>query len=110
MSVQAADGPGAGSTAPGGDDRQRLEAVVSGRVQGVGFRAYVLGWARKLGLTGWVRNEPDGTVCLVAEGEPTALDRLVRLLHGGPPTAHVDRVEGERTPASGAFEAFTVER
>lgn len=110
MSVQAADGPGAGGKAAGGDDRQRLEAVVSGRVQGVGFRAYVRGWARKLGLTGWVRNEPDGTVCLVAEGEPAALDRLVRLLHGGPPTAHVETVETERTSGWGAFEAFTVVR
>lgn len=90
--------------------RQRLTAVVSGRVQGVGFRHYVRGWARKLDLTGRVRNEPDGTVRLVAEGEAAALDRMVRLLWGGPPTARVEKVEAEREEASGAFEGFEVAR
>ncbi len=95
---------------PADEDRQRLEAVVRGRVQGVGFRAYVRGWARKLGLVGWVRNEPDGTVRLVAEGDPAALDRLGRLLWGGPPHARVDDVEWDRTDAEGASDAFTVRR
>lgn len=81
-----------------------------GRVQGVGFRAYVRGWARKLGLVGWVRNEPDGTVRLVAEGEGPALDRLTRLLWGGPPGARVDGVEAERVAAEGGFDAFSVDR
>ena len=88
--------------------RQRLAAVVSGRVQGVGFRRYVRGWARKLGLTGWVRNEPDGTVRLVAEGDGAALDRLTRLLWGGPPTADVASVDAERGEAEGAFDGFEV--
>ena len=92
------------------DGRQRLEAVVRGRVQGVGFRAYVRGWARKLGLAGWVRNEADGTVRLVAEGEPEALDRLARLVWGGPPHARVEAVDVERSAAEGALEAFTVRR
>ena len=102
---------------PAGADRQRgagadlrLEAVVSGRVQGVGFRAYVRGWARKLGLVGYVRNEPDGTVRLVAEGSADALDRLARLLWGGPPGARVAAVDAERRPAAGAFGAFEVRR
>ncbi len=85
-----------------------LTAVVSGRVQGVGFRRYVRGWARKLALTGWVRNEPDGTVRVVAEGEPDALDRLARLLWGGPPTAEVETVEAEWGDASGEFSVFSV--
>lgn len=87
---------------------ERLEATVRGRVQGVGFRRYVRGWARRLGLTGWVRNEPDGSVRLVAEGEPAALDRLVRLLWGGPPPADVEAVDASRTEAEGAFAAFDV--
>ena len=87
---------------------ERLEATVHGRVQGVGFRRYVRGWARKLDLTGWVRNEADGTVHLVAEGETDALDRLTRLLWGGPPTASVEAVEVERTEARGEAEDFGV--
>ena len=88
----------------------RLEAIVSGRVQGVGFRRYVRGWARKLGLVGWVRNERDGTVRLVAEGDPDVLDRLTRLLWGGPPTAEVVGVEAERGEGLGEFDAFDVRR
>ncbi|WP_420454208.1 acylphosphatase [Rubrivirga sp.] len=87
-----------------------MSAVVSGRVQGVGFRRYVLRWARTLGLTGWVRNEPDGTVRVVAEGDGPALDRLARLLWGGPPAADVAEVESARGPAEGAFEGFDVRR
>lgn len=83
---------------------------MSGRVQGVGFRRYVRGWARKLSLTGWVRNEADGTVRLVAEGEPAALDRLARLLWGGPPPADVADVEAVREPGTGEFTVFRVAR
>lgn len=90
-------------SAAGGSDehgsRERVEAVVRGRVQGVGFRRYVRGWAQKLALDGWVRNEPDGTVRLIAEGDSAALDRLSRLLWGGSPVAHVDAVEIDRSPA-----------
>lgn len=88
----------------------RLEATVSGRVQGVGFRRYVQRWARKLALSGWVRNEPDGTVTVVAEGEAEPLDRLSRLLWGGPPTAAVEHVDARRQSAEGAFEGFEVRR
>ena len=87
----------------------RLEATVHGRVQGVGFRRYVRGWARTLGLTGWVRNEPDGTVRLVAQGDPAALDRLRRLLWGGPPGARVDAVaEAEPVAADPELVGFVV--
>ena len=87
---------------------ERLTATVRGRVQGVGFRRYVRRWARDLGLGGWVRNEPDGTVRLEAEGPPPALDRLTRLLWGGPPTSAVDAVEAERGEAQGAPDPFEV--
>ena len=89
-------GPPPAGARPGAD-RQRLEVTVRGRVQGVGFRRYVQRWARKLALGGWVRNEPDGTVRAVAEGPPEALDRLTRLLWGGPPGASVDDVQAERS-------------
>ena len=90
------------------DPTERLSAVVTGRVQGVGFRRYVRGWARKLDLTGWVRNEPDGTVRVVAEGEGAGLDRLTRLLWGGPPGASVEAVDAERSLSEAGFDGFEV--
>ena len=81
-----------------------------GRVQGVGFRRYVQRWARTLALDGWVRNEPDGTVRLVAEGAPDALDRLVRLLWGGPPGASVAGVDAERGAGQGEAGGFRIAR
>ncbi len=83
---------------------------MSGRVQGVGFRRYVQRWAAKLALDGWVRNEPDGTVRLVAEGTPEALDRLTRLLWGGPPGASVDDVAAERTESRDEPGGFRIAR
>lgn len=102
----AADGPGddAGSPDPS-TEAERLEATVRGNVQGVGFRRYVRKWARALALDGWVRNEPDGTVRLVAEGDPAVLDRLARLLWGGSPVAHVEAVETARSPTEGGWVA-----
>lgn len=66
---------------------------VSGRVQGVGFRAFVVARARALALDGWVRNEPDGAVTVLAAGPPAALDRLAAELAQGPPAARVAAVE-----------------
>ena len=64
---------------------KRLEAVVSGRVQGVGFREFVRHEASTRGIAGYVRNSDDGRdVELVAEGEDGALDELLRALHEGP--------------------------
>jgi acylphosphatase len=56
--------------------RKRIRAVVQGRVQGVFFRAYTQEEAQRLGLVGWVRNRPDGTVEAVAEGEAERIDQL----------------------------------
>ena len=67
--------------------------VVSGRVQGVGFRYFTQDIARREGLTGLVRNLHDGRVEIVAEGEVMAVDRLEAALRQGPPRARVDHVE-----------------
>jgi acylphosphatase len=64
-----------------------------GRVQGVGFRWFVLGEAHALGLAGWVRNEGDGTVSGVAEGEPPVMARFRDLLASGPASSHVSRLD-----------------
>lgn len=87
---------------------KRLDARVTGRVQGVGFRHFVKTTARPLGLTGWVRNEADGSVTVCAEGPPDALDRLDAALREGPRGADVERVEASRSDAEGAFERFEV--
>jgi acylphosphatase len=65
---------------------------VAGRVQGVGFRVFVLDAADAEGLSGWVRNTPDGDVEGVAEGDREALDRFAKRLHRGPTSARVDHV------------------
>ncbi len=76
---------------------------VTGRVQGVFFRAETRRTARALGLRGFVRNEPDGSVVLEAAGNPAALERLAAWLHQGPPRARVDAVE-EQPPEEGGPE------
>ena len=74
-------------------DGVRVRAVVHGRVQMVGFRAFVIRHAGDAGLSGTVRNLPDGTVEVVFEGPPGAMEGMVDLLHRGPSHAHVERVD-----------------
>lgn len=71
----------------------RTRVVVHGHVQGVFFRDTVRRQALAAGVAGWVRNNRDGTVEAVFEGEPEAVDRLVRVCHEGPRGARVDRVD-----------------
>ena len=87
---------------------QRVEAQVSGRVQGVGFRHFTTQQARRLGVDGWVRNEPDGTVRVVAEGPRDALERLLDRLRDGPAGARVKIVQTDWMSASGKFAGFSV--
>ncbi len=71
---------------------------VSGRVQGVGYRAWAIAAAKSLGLCGWVRNRADGSVELLATGSTEALASLIEACRKGPPTARVDRVEFVEVP------------
>jgi len=85
----------------------RLNATVIGRVQGVCFRYYTRREAADLGLAGWVRNERDGSVLVIAEGEMTQLKKLLSYLHDGPAGAIVERVQftwSEGPPECGEFE------
>jgi acylphosphatase len=79
-------------------------------VQGVYYRASTAEQARALGLSGWVRNLPDGRVELEAEGDATAVARLVDWLHAGPPAARVDDVAVSERDALGEAEPFRVRR
>jgi acylphosphatase len=87
---------------------QRIHAIVSGRVQGVGFREYVYQEAVALGLSGWVGNRPDGTVEVVAEGPEESTQRLARRLKEGPRLARVQTVVVDTQPATGEFTRFSV--
>lgn len=89
--------------------RERLDASVRGRVQGVGFRYFVLREAEYLDLAGYVANERDGSVHVVAEGPPAVLDELLERLHEGPPASIVERVIHRREPARGLGGGFRVE-
>lgn len=93
-----------------GGSMRRIEAVVSGRVQGVGFREFVRHEAATRGIAGYVRNSDDGRrVEVVAEGEERAIEELVRSLHSGPRFAHVERVDVEYTEPGLGFTRFSVE-
>jgi acylphosphatase len=83
-----------------------VHLVVRGRVQGVGFRYFVLRRADTMGISGWVRNRVDGAVELEAEGPRTELERLVAAVTRGPAGAHVTAVEQEwieRVPCHRGF-------
>ncbi|MGO9753804.1 MAG: acylphosphatase [Solirubrobacteraceae bacterium] len=84
-----------------GAERKAVRVVVRGRVQGVWFRDSTARRAFALGVTGWVRNLPDGSVQVHAEGAPTAVDQLVTFLHDGPPRARVDALDIERVAIEG---------
>jgi acylphosphatase len=86
----------------------RLEIVISGRVQGVWFRASTRDEARRLGLLGWVRNLPDGRVEAVFEGDEDRLSRMLDWCRRGPPGARVHNVEATRARATGDFQDFSI--
>jgi acylphosphatase len=90
--------------------------VVRGRVQGVGFRWFVREQARTLGLAGSVRNEPDGSVAVLASGPSALVDRLELALRHGPPGARVESVRRTRPadadagPAMPTSYPFSIDR
>jgi acylphosphatase len=89
------------------DTRRTIHLRVEGRVQGVGYRAFVDMKAGELGLSGWVRNRGDGSVETVLQGSQAAIDAMLDLCRSGPPASRVDRVEivGEGV---GVFDRFEV--
>jgi acylphosphatase len=89
-------------------DLASLQATVHGRVHGVFYRAFVESWAEALRLTGYVRNRPDGTVEVKAEGEREKLEKLVEHLKVGPPAARVGEVVVAWGEYSGVFSGFSV--
>lgn len=90
------------------EQQTRFHATVHGRVQGVGFRAYVIDCGQALGVTGWARNRWNGTVEVVAEGEPQKLERLLEAIRRGPRMSLVTKVDVEWEQAIGEFKSFGV--
>ncbi len=85
-----------------------VDVTVTGRVQGVFYRVSAADQARRLGVSGWIRNEPDGSVTAHLEGPPDAVDELLDWCGTGPPRAHVHDVAVVDVPPMGARD-FTVE-
>ena len=85
---------------------ERLQGMVHGDVQGVGFRYFLMREAQRLGLRGWVRNRDDGTVEFVAEGRRQDLERLKQAAERGPRMAGVDRVDAQWSAAAGDMDGF----
>jgi len=83
--------------------------LISGRVQGVGFRWFAHDAAVREGLAGWVRNLPDGRVEALVEGDAEAVTRVERALRSGPRGARVDNVYVESEMPSGAYRQFDIE-
>ena len=87
---------------------KRLHVRVSGRVQGVGFRYFVLNSATELGLVGWARNRRDGSVEVLAEGELDDLKKLIGALQRGPRSSHVRDLKTNLQDPTGEFNSFFV--
>jgi acylphosphatase len=85
----------------------RKRVTIGGRVQGVFFRDTMRRMAQSRGVAGWVRNRPDGMVEAVLEGEPDAVDSLIRFAREGPRGAAVDEVEVVDEPLEG-LTGFTI--
>lgn len=86
------------------------QTIVHGTVQGVGFRYHTQLQAQKLGVMGYVKNLPDNTVEIVAEGSPEAVDALLQWAQRGPTAARVTRMETREQSASGTYSGFSIER
>ena len=89
--------------------RQGLTLQIGGMVQGVGYRYFCYRVANQLGLTGWVRNNPDGSVTVVAEGDRSRLEILIKELKTGPSIASITRIDVTWSEATNEYNSFSIE-
>jgi acylphosphatase len=82
--------------------------IITGRVQGVGFRYFTHDAAVREGVTGWVTNRPDGCVEAYVEGDSDAVTRVERAIRRGPAAARVESVQADTEEASGAYSRFDI--
>ncbi|MCP4690487.1 MAG: acylphosphatase [Desulfobacterales bacterium] len=90
------------------ENKRRVHAVISGRVQGVFFRMETKYAAERFGVFGWVRNLPDGTVEAVFEGDEKNVADVLAWCEQGPPHARVDKVVSNQEPVQNKFDRFDV--
>lgn len=90
------------------NENTRVHVWVEGRVQAVGFRAFVQQQAARVGVTGWVRNVGYGTVEAVAEGTQSQIEEFLRMVKRGPVGSRVDQFREERESVSGEFGSFRI--
>ena len=91
-------------------DREALRLVIDGRVQGVGYRWFARQAGRELGLTGRVRNLPDGRVEILVAGDEEQLSRFIDRLREGPPAARVTEIEEGSLAAVPDWDGFDIDR
>ncbi len=89
-------------------DKKRVHVIVKGRVQGVFFRAYTRDEAVKFGLSGWVRNRPDGSVEALVEGEMGAVAKMIQWFYKGSPHSLVETVKVTEEPPVGDTDTFEI--
>jgi len=89
-------------------EKARVSIIINGQVQGVFFRYKTQQEANNLGLTGWVKNNGDGSVEVLAEGDKDKLEELISWCKAGPRSARVENVEVNRAPYRGEFEGFEI--
>lgn len=87
---------------------EQLHVIVKGRVQGVSFRYYTRQQAFRLGIVGWVQNNPDGTVEVMAQGNREQLEELLDFLHVGSPAARVTDLDVQWNPAAEPLNHFSI--
>ena len=87
---------------------KNVHVKISGRVQGVFFRASTKQKAEQLGLKGWVRNTPDGRVEAIFEGEEHLIKYMLEWCNQGPPLARIDKVEVKNQNPTNGFEGFSI--
>ncbi|MBE9062210.1 acylphosphatase [cf. Phormidesmis sp. LEGE 11477] len=87
-----------------------FRVLISGQVQGVGYRYSTREKAQKLGLVGWVRNLPNGRVEALIVGDCTQIESMVAWFHDGPPAANVATVEAKEEMSPQKFESFEIRR
>ena len=89
-------------------DTKRVHVIVAGRVQGVFFRAFTRDEAVRLGLFGWVRNRPDGSVEAIIEGEKTTVEKMLQWFYQGSPNSIVENVLATEEPPIGDSSTFEI--
>jgi len=90
------------------ENKKRAHLIVSGDVQGVNYRYFAKDIAKKMNLTGWTENNPNGSLEIVVEGDEELVNEFVRWCHQGSPMSTIEKVEEKKDKYTGEFREFEV--